>query len=342
MPATQAQLKELATPLTELPPDNLHDLLAALGGPAWFEIKGVDRSRRRVIVTLLHANEPSGLKAVQHLLANRIQPQVDLGIIVAAVDAALEDPLLSHRYLPDERDLNRCFNPPYLDNQGKLAQQIIQRITDYQPEAVIDCHNTSAHSDPFCVSVQRDEATLALASMFTDTVIFINQSLGTLLNQLPDHIPAVTVEFGSFLDQNADQLAIDTLQDFATRDQLATQNLPAEKPVRVLANSLRLETEQHLEVAYSASLVETADLTIINAIDQLNFRHVPPGTVLGWFKSHRHKNLVARDNKGTDRYPDYFSHEDGVLTNRVPMTLFMATTDPVVANNDCLLYFTET
>ena len=337
MPATQSKITVINNPDSGLPGENHRELLQHLGSPTWITVKGRDSTRRRAIVTLLHGNEPSGLIAVHRLLSGDLEPATDLGIMIAAVDAALSEPMLSHRYIPTEKDLNRCFSPPYSTSQEQLAGNIIDIISDYEPEALIDTHNTSAHSRPFCVAVREDSRTQAIAGLFSDTLVVIDQQMGTLLHHLPAGLPAATVEFGGFMDPNADLLATETLRRFISIDQLPDS--PG-TPIRTLRHPLRLETEHHLDVAYSSSIDESRDLTIINTIDQLNFHSVSAGTPLGWFTAHEHRNLVARNISGKDTYGEYFTHTDGLLQTRVPMTIFMATTDPVVANNDCLLYFT--
>jgi hypothetical protein len=84
---------------------------------------------------------------------------------------------------------------------------------------------------------------------------------------------------------------------------------------------------------------EDADLTMINTIDQMNFHQVEPGTPLGWFRQPKHQNLVAIDRFGNDQFFTHFAQDGGLLTAKTAMTIFMATTDPVVANTDCLLYY---
>ena len=54
-------------------------------------VKGKDSSRRRVIVTLLHGNEPSGLKAIHTLLSEDIECETDLGVMIAGVSAGWRD-----------------------------------------------------------------------------------------------------------------------------------------------------------------------------------------------------------------------------------------------------------
>jgi len=281
MAPTQNTSRRLPTLTAEILGDSYLDFLQQLGGPAWFTLAGRDTSRRRVIVTLLHGNEPSGLKAVHALLSEEMVPATDLGILVAGADAALCEPLLTHRYIPGERDLNRCFKPPRDSNQGELAEAILDLIYGYAPEAV---------------------------------------------------------EFGGFMDPNADRLARETLHRFISSHQLTSTNVDA---INLLIHPIRLESEGHLTVTYASSIDAAADLTMINTIDQLNFRPIEPGTLLGWFNEKKtHQSLIATDRFGTNRYVDCFDQADGLLRARVPMTLFMATTDPVVASADCLLYFT--
>lgn len=281
MASTQNTSRRLPTLTAEILGDSYLDFLQQLGGPAWFTLAGRDTSRRRVIVTLLHGNEPSGLKAVHALLSEEMVPATDLGILVAGADAAVCEPLLTHRYIPGERDLNRCFKPPRDSNQGELAEAILDLIYGYAPEAV---------------------------------------------------------EFGGFMDPNADRLARETLHRFISSHQLTSTNVDA---INLLIHPIRLESEGHLTVTYASSIDAAADLTMINTIDQLNFRPIEPGTLLGWFNEKKtHQSLIATDRFGTNRYVDCFDQADGLLRARVPMTLFMATTDPVVASADCLLYFT--
>ncbi len=337
MSKTQSDIRHINAVDAGFVGEHIESFLKNLSGPAFFEIPGVDRTRRRAIVTLLHGNEPSGLKAIHHLIHEGFVPATDLGVIVAAVDAALHPPLLSHRYIPGEQDLNRCFTRVDDTHQTRLAGQIADLLNTYSPEAVIDTHNTSSHSEPFCVAVRQSQAILGLAGLFSDSLIIIDQKLGTLLEAVDNKIPTITVEFGAFMDPDADWLARETLHRFA-----ATPNLNSldSTMINVLEHALRLETEGHLKVTYASGIDASADLTMINSIDQFNFRKLPAGQTLGWFESREHRQLTARDVLGTDRYREYFDESGGQLTTRLPMTIFMATTDPVVANTDCLLYFT--
>ena len=69
-------------------PENPLAFLESLSGATAWRIPGRDRSRCRVVTTLLHGNEPSGLLAVHSWLRAGIQPAVDALCVVANVEAA--------------------------------------------------------------------------------------------------------------------------------------------------------------------------------------------------------------------------------------------------------------
>jgi len=315
--------------------------LKILGTSAWLTFKGKDSSRRRAIVTLLHGNEPSGLKAVHNWIKKNVIPETDLGIFVGSVEAALHLPILSHRYLPHEKDFNRCFNPPFECNQGRLASRLINLLADYSPEAVIDTHNTSAHSDAFAVAGHDTPSIRQLTQMFTRKLVVMHRRMGTLIESGKDFFPVLTVEFGGFTDPNADTLAEETLDDFIHRKDLF--NVEA-GPMQILRDPHRLEVLPGHRLHYSSSIhdeeLKDADITIFNTIDQLNFTLVRRHTRLGWLAKDGINGLKVTDEAGHNLLNRFFYERDGFLMTAVDMNIFMATTDPYIAEKDCLLYLT--
>ena len=115
--------------LTLLPPPRLNgvttrpqDFLTSLHGPTALFLPGQDPERTRVFVTLTHGNEPSGFLALHQWLKEGRTPLTNVVVILGGVRAAQSPPLFQHRYTPGQRDLNRCFAPPYdEDSQGQLG-----------------------------------------------------------------------------------------------------------------------------------------------------------------------------------------------------------------------------
>ena len=71
----------------EIPADPL-SFLESLDGPTAWRVPGRDRSRVRVVTTLLHGNEPSGLLAMHEWLGAGPEPAVDVICVIANVEAA--------------------------------------------------------------------------------------------------------------------------------------------------------------------------------------------------------------------------------------------------------------
>lgn len=317
------------------------EFLRILGKPTWMTFEGEDTSRSRAIVTLLHGNEPSGLKAVFNWIKSAKKPETNLGVFVGSVTAALHVPLLSHRYLPNEKDFNRCFNPPYDCHQGRLANRLMKLLADFSPEAVIDTHNTSAHSDAFAVAGHDTPALRQLTQLFTRKLVVMHRRMGTLIERGRDLFPVLTVEFGGFSDPKADILAQETLFDFIHRHDLF--NLEP-GPLQILRDPHRLEVLRNHRLHYASSIRDDdlldADITLFNTIDQLNFTLVKKDTGLGWLGKDGIAGLRVTDEKGHNQLDRFFCERDGFLTTAIDLNIFMATTDPYIAKDDCLLYLT--
>ncbi|MEX1236634.1 MAG: succinylglutamate desuccinylase/aspartoacylase family protein, partial [Pseudomonadales bacterium] len=326
MHATSPYFEEWYNPPPEATGKDYLEFLRILTGPTWITIPGQDDSRNRAIVTLLHGNEPSGLKAIHRLITSGSKPATNLGIFIASVEAAKLDPPFSHRYLPEDQDLNRCFNPPFDTRQRKLARAILEKLESFAPEAIIDTHNTSAHSEPFAVATIDSARTLQLTQGFTRRLVVLDLTLGTLIEQQARlNCPVITIEFGGFMDPRADAMAIETLGHFASRHQLFDTQV---MPLMLLRHPHRLEVDDYCELHYSSSVQDAADITVFNTIDQLNFSRIEKGTAIGWIDKPALSHLRIMSADGEDLLSDYLSEQDGFLVTQQPITLFMATTDP--------------
>lgn len=271
------------------------------------------------------------------MLKENPEPATDTCIVIASVNAARHPPLLSHRFLPWESDLNRCFGFA-ANHQDDLARDIVRSLKNKSVEAVIDAHNTSAHSEPFAVSVRNTKTIHQLTPMFTKNLIVMDQSLNTLIEHGDDETPWLTIEFGGVMDPNADELAYEALKTFITASDLFAEPV---RPLRLINDPLRLEIDEDAHLHYSSSVVDEGDITMFDTIDQLNFHVIETGTALGWLGPGGLGMFRIRTGVGTQEVDKYFQNKDGFLTTKKPMTIFMATTDPYIARKDCLLYFSD-
>lgn len=321
---------------------NVLEFLQAMQGPCRISIPGRDRSRCRVLVTLLHGNETSGIKALYALLRDSLprgwQPAVDLHCYVIGREAALLDPAFTHRQVPGKRDYNRCFRAPWdVDEQGLVCRTLLDEIAALKPEVVIDMHNTSGEGPAFAVATRLARRHEPVVSLFTDRLIVTDLQLGALMETDTPDIPVLTIECGGAFEETADRFAWEGLQRFAGQDDILSP-VDSEWGLDIYHNPMRLELDAPLHLAYADAPRPGADITLKVDIEHHNFGAVQPDTFLGWLSPSAARHLAVHDRVGRNHFQDFYRVENGRLFPRRPQKLFMITSNPVIASSDCLWY----
>lgn len=317
--------------------DTVEQFLEQLEGPTWIYFPGEDHNRCRVVVTLLHGNEPSGLHAVHRWILSNETPATDLYCFLGSVEAAKRSPRFYHRMLPGKRDLNRCFRPPYNDEEGLVAADLLHRINSVQPEAVIDIHNTSGAGPSFAIGTELKAEHFVICSLFTERLIITDLRLGALMDYEEADFPITTIECGGAHDPHAHALAYEGFRRFALTPQLFI-NAQQHKGIDLYKHPIRVELIKGAEIAYANHVVDGADLTLHQDVERYNFGQVAKGTNLGWLGPRGLESLVARDAQGYDHVQHFFELQDGCLITLQDLKLFMITKNASIALSDCLFY----
>ena len=328
----------LKDPVPELAGASSEAFLEALGGPACFLIAGRDSTRVRAFVTLLHGNEPSGVHALRRFVAEQQRPAVNLLCVVASVHAALKEPAFTHRMLPRARDLNRCFRPPFDDEQGRLAEEILELLRMHRPEAVVDMHNTSGSGPAFGVVTHLDRQHDALISLFARRLVVSHLNLGALMDISDERCPTVTVEVGGRQDDEAHALAYEGLLRYATTEHVLAPEEPVDWGLELFSNPIRLELQDGVTLAYGEAPQPGHDVTLRADIEHHNFGVVNASTPLGWITGDPRSLFRATDAEGRCAVAALVRAEEGELYPAMDMKLFMITTNAVIAQSDCLFY----
>ncbi len=313
------------------------DLLRALDGPSILHAKGRDGTRTRAVVTLIHGNEPSGVRALHAWLRRGEPPAVNVLFFVASVGAALAPPGFALRSSPGARDLNRCFHPPYEGPEGRIAREALEHLRAARPECLIDLHNNTGHNPPYGVGHSVTLESLALTALFGGWYVHSDLRLGALVEATHEDFPSATIECGRAGDPAADAVALRGLERFLAAETLDLASGPA-RPVRVLADPVRVSVRRGLRVRFGEGPQPDADLTVAADVDRHNFERLPPGVAIGWVAAPDGVPLEARGADGRDCGEGFFEVRDGVVRTRRELIPIMMTTDPSVAVSDCLFY----
>lgn len=328
-------------PTTKEIGSSLEDFLSRLNGPGCIILDGEDNSRTRVYVTLQHGNEPSGVMALFRWLQEGRRPKVRIVCLLVSVETALQAPMFHYRSMPGVRDVNRCYQPPFNDVQGQLAKNVLDIIHQYQPEAVIDVHNTSGSGPAFGVATHRDPKHEALTIPFSNKLVITHLKLGALMDISEESFPTVTIEAGGRLEQSSHDAAWQGLEYYFTEEDVLKLHKP-EWEIDILMEPIRIELKPKISLSYASTANTEFDVTLKNNLDQLNFTQVSPDTPLGWVNRGGLNNFNIQDYKHQSTTSDWLQIKGQQLYLTQSAELFMITTDPVIAIDDCLFYLVKT
>jgi succinylglutamate desuccinylase len=334
----------MAAPLTliDVPdgaafPADADAFLDGLPGPALLRLRGRDGTRARVVAGTLHGNEPSGLRAI-HQALRTVVPAVDVLFFIGAVEAARTAPRFGLRMLPGRRDLNRCFRPPFDDDDdGRLARAVLAQLRAARPEAVIDLHNNTGRNPAYAIGTAVDGPRLALGALFAERYVCSSVPLGTFVEAFEADTAAVTIECGRAGDLAADAVAAAGLERFLRLERLEPV-VTANERLHVYTDSVRVTLRPGLTLAFGLDAAPATDVTLDAEIDRHNFQALPAGTRIGWARPEAGWPFLALDAGGVDRSRALFTIAGGVVQIEQTFTPIMMTTDPVAARGDCLFY----
>lgn len=317
-------------------PSNPIDFLRDLAGPALLRLPGLDSSRTRVITTLLHANEPSGLRAIVRYLRSGQIPATDVIFFIAAVTTALRDPVLSHRALPDRPDANRVWVSPWNSPEAEVARDVLDRIRSSEPEFLVDLHNNTGHNPAYGVVFGVGAAELALVSLFAGRAVHTPIQLHTLVEATQGDFPSVTIECGRAGDPAADEAAWNGL-DRVLRSDTIDLRAPA-RPLELLGAPVRVCLAPGFDLAFADQIDSKAAITISKDIDRHNFETLKAGMPIGWLEAKDRWPLRAIGGAEEECSRELFEADLGVLRTRRSFIPIMMTTNREIARSDCLFY----
>jgi len=204
------------------------------------------------------------------------------------------------------------------------------------PEALVDLHNTSGSGPSFALAVKVDDAHKHLSAFFTDSIVRLGSSLGTLMEATVDSFPTLTIECGGVPDAESDTTAIRGIERFTAAPSLWEG--PAREAVEYYEKPTRIKMKEGFTLVYADSKSEGAGLTLRGDIDRLNHGVTPEGELLGWLGSEGIAVLRPEGPAGGPPLSSLLRERDGRLETVCPLKILQATTRADIGISDCLFY----
>jgi succinylglutamate desuccinylase len=324
-----AVMNRLPQGFLDCPADRLVDILP---GPTLFDLPGRD-PRPLFVSTLLHGNEYSGLEAMQAVLRRHAARGLNRSLLlfIGNVRAAAANV----RTLPDELDYNRVW-PGTLhpdDPQAALARFVYDYAARRDLFASIDIHNNTGFNPHYACVRRLAPQFIALAQLFSRTVVHFQRPVGTQAAAFADLCPAITIECGKAGAGSATEHAIELVEAALSIAHLP-DHAPAPHDVDLLRTFAIVRPPAGASFSFDGA---PADFMFRSDIDHLNFSELEPGASFGVARAGMRLDMLPGDG---DHAPpdDFFAYEGGEIRLARPAIPAMLTTDPNAVAQDCLCY----
>lgn len=324
-------LSALPEGLLELPATQLHRILP---GPCLIHLQG-RQSAPLFVSVLLHGNEDTGWEAIKRILHKYAATELprSLSLFIGNISAAQQ----GLRRLDGQQDYNRIWGEGE-SLEHKLAQQVMHEMQDRGVYAAIDVHNNTGRNPHYGCINRLAAPFLHLATLFGRTVVYFTKPDSVLSMAFADLCPSLTVECG----QAGEEAGIEHAQELI--DACLHQSMIPDHPVA--AGDIHLfHTMAIIKVPESVSFHFNSepgmDIHFDAGLDELNFRELAAGTVIGHVSANSEVMLEAWNEQGVDVAELYFERLDDDIILKRPVMPSMLTLDERVIRQDCLCYFME-
>jgi succinylglutamate desuccinylase len=315
------------------PANELHEVMQ---GPTLVRLTG-RRANPLFVSVLLHGNEDTGWEALRGLLtdlAGRRLPR-SLAVFVGNVEAARH----GVRRLEYQQDYNRVW--PGGEASDSPEARMLASLTDHLRTqtlfASIDIHNNTGLNPHYSGINRLDHRYLQLATLFSRVVVYFTRPTGVCSMAMGEHCPAVTLECG----QPGVVSGIDHVRDYL-RACLSLSEIP-DHPVAHHDLDL-FHTVATVKVTAGVTIGfghEPCDLCFPEALDHLNFRELPAGTLIAQYDGMGPLPLDVVDERGEPVADRYLARHGNAIQLKRSVMPAMLTRNTEVIRQDCLGYFME-
>ena len=293
-----------------------HELHRFLSGSTVFDLRQ-EGVKPFFVSTLLHGNETSGWDAVRRFIADH--SDASFVLFIGNVHAAAQN----MRHLPHEVDFNRIWQ------QQPWQTYLSDLLQTYKPWCGIDIHNNSGPNPHYSVVTDVRRKTLALATLFSNKVIFTDHTLDILAHGVSSHCPALTIETGTVDDPASERRA------YAFLERLNT--------IGRVPDALQCEPETYatvgiVKVAHQNGGIDNFPV-FEPSLKHKSFKTLPAGSpFINCLPTDWQVNVLdpAHDRDLTLDFLE-FRDRGAILKRDVVMSMF--THKPLLAIQDCVCYF---
>ena len=311
----------------------LHEVL---NGPTLIHLPG-RRPDPLFVSVLLHGNEDTGWEALRGLLetnAGRALPRA-LIIFIGNIEAARH----GVRRLDHQRDYNRVWPGGEAPDspEAKLMLQVCELMRRQSLFASIDVHNNTGFNPHYTGVNRLDHRYLHLATLFSRVVVYFTRPTGVCSQVMGEQCPAVTLESGQPGLVSGEEHVREYLRACLHLSQLPIHPV-ATHDLDLYHTVATVKVPEGVSIGFGA---EDCDLCFPAALDHMNFRELPVGSLIANHSRPGGQPLDVVDERGDRVSEKYLERDDDAIRLKRAVMPAMLTCDVRVIRQDCLCYFME-
>ncbi|MCW8854267.1 MAG: M14 family metallopeptidase [Gammaproteobacteria bacterium] len=330
-------MSNMLNEIEKLPDDFIEvkadQLLELLGRPTLIHLQG-ENPRPLFICTLLHGNETTGFYAVQKILKKYQQQKLprSLSIFIGNVEAAA----VNLRRLDRQADFNRIWpgtEEDYLA-EAHMMKQVVEIMSEKNVFASIDIHNNTGLNPHYgCINVL-DKKYLALAGLFSNTVVYFTSPKGVQSAAFARICPSVTLECGQSGQMDGVSHAAGFLDMVLNMDDFSV-----DVPEHI--NLYHTVARVYVPEKYSFGFSDDATINFYPDIEMYNFVELGSGKLFASIEPESQAFLQVLDDNDKDVSDEYFSVVNNQIVLAKTVMPSMLTVNTAAIRQDCLCYLME-
>jgi succinylglutamate desuccinylase len=258
-----------------------------------------------------------------------------LSVFVGNVEAAR----IGVRRMEGQPDFNRVW--PGAPDDGSAEYRMMKDVVNIMARrnvfSSIDLHNNTGLNPHYACINRLEHRFLHLALLFSRIVVYFTQPEGVQSEAFAALCPSVTVECGKPGVVSGMKHAAEFVEAALHLSEFPA-NAVQQQDVDLFHTVATVKVPEHMPFAVGG---QGAGLSFINDIDHLNFRELPPGTLLGKYLLDSEIPLTVASIDHIDVADRYFEIRQGQLLTRRPLMPAMLTRDERIIRQDCLCYLME-
>ena len=317
----------------ELLPNELYKVLP---GPSLIRFQGKENNPL-FLATLLHGNEPTGIRAIQKLIkkyqtVGKSLPR-RLDVFVGNVEAAKTN----ERRFAQQPDYNRVWNGGSLPEHC-LAREVLDFVKSSGAFASIDIHNTSGKNPHYSCINRLDAPFVNLAHLFSQTLVYFTRPKEVLSNAMAEFCPSMTIEAGQPSDPYGVQHVYEFIEKCLNLKQIPP-NWDGKEDLYVYHTIAQVRVPKNSRIGFHTDSRDK-DFCFIGDLDQQNFSELQENSLIGWRYNPKLKLSVVdeEDKEVESRFIEYKDTEIRLKRAIVPS---MFSTNVRIVHQDCLGYLME-